>query len=154
LKFDIIAAFNKLCIAEGDEWLTAFRTRYGLFEYLVMPFGLANAPSTFQHYVNNALRPYLDVFCTAYIDDILVYSDTLAEHKRHVRIVLKAIEEAGLQLDVDKSEFHKSEVTYLGYMISTSGIRMDLNKIRTIIDWEYPKNVKDVRAFIGFANFY
>jgi hypothetical protein len=128
-KFDIIAAFNKLRIAEGDEWLTAFRTRYGLFEYLVMPFGLANAPSTFQHYVNDALRPYLDLFCTAYIDDILVYSDTLAEHKRHVRIVLKAMEEAGLQLDVDKSEFHKSEVTYLEYVISTSGISIDLNKI-------------------------
>jgi hypothetical protein len=119
-----------------------------------MPFGLANAPSTFQHYVNDALRPYLDLFCTAYIDDILVYSDTLAKHKRHVRLVLKAMEEAGLQLDVDKSEFHKSEVTYLGYVISTNGIRIDPNKIRTIINWEYPKNVKDVRAFISFANFY
>jgi hypothetical protein len=119
-----------------------------------MPFGLANALSTFQHYVNDTLRPYLDLFCTAYIDDILVYSDTLAEHKRHVRLVLKAMEEAGLQLNVDKSEFHKSEVTYLGYVISTNGICIDPNKIRTIIDWEYLKNVKDVRAFIGFANFY
>lgn len=153
-KLDIIAAFNKLRIAKGDEWLTAFRTRYGLFEYLVMPFGLANAPSTFQHYVNDALRPYLDLFCTAYIDDILIYSNNLLEHKQHVRLVLKAMEEAGLQLDVDKCEFHKSEVTYLGYVISTDGIRMDPNKVKTIIEWEYPRNVKDVRAFIGFANFY
>ena len=105
-KLDIIAAFNKLRVAKGDEWLTAFRTRYGLFEYLVMPFGLANAPSTFQHYVNDALRPYLDVFCMAYIDDILIYSETLSEHRQHVRLVLKAMEQAGLQLDISKSEFH------------------------------------------------
>jgi hypothetical protein len=94
-----------------------------------MPFRLASALSTFQHYVNNTLRLYLDLFCTAYIDDILVYSDTLAEHKRHVRLVLKAIEEAGLQLNVDKSEFHKSKVTYLEYVISTNRICIDLNKI-------------------------
>jgi hypothetical protein len=153
-KLDIIAAFNKLRIAKGDEWLTAFQTRYGLFEYLVMPFGLANAPSTFQHYVNDALRPYLDLFCSAYIDDILIFSNTLAEHKQHVWLVLKAMEEAGLQLDVDKCEFHKTEVTYLGYVVSTEGIRMDPSKIDTILNWEYPSNVKDVRAFVGFANFY
>ena len=79
-KLDIIHAFNRLRIAEGDEWLTAFRTRYGLFEYLVMPFGLANAPSSFQHFVNDTLRPYLDVFCTAYINDILIYSDNLTKY--------------------------------------------------------------------------
>jgi hypothetical protein len=124
-KFDIIAAFNRLRVAEGDEWKTAFRTRYGLFEYLVMPFGLANAPSTFQHFVNDVLRPFLDVFCTAYIDDILIYSNSLREHKKHVRLVLEALKEAGLQLDIDKSEFHKTEVTYLGYVISTEGVKMD-----------------------------
>jgi hypothetical protein len=105
-KLDIIAAFNKLHITEGDEWLTAFQTRYRLFKYLVMPFGLANAPSTFQHYMNNTLRPYLDLFCSAYIDNILIFSNTLAKHKQHVRLVLKAIEEAGLQLNIDKCEFH------------------------------------------------
>jgi hypothetical protein len=153
-KFDIIAAFNRLRVAEGDEWKTAFRTRYGLFEYLVMPFGLANAPSTFQHFVNDVLRPFLDVFCTAYIDDILIYSNSLREHKKHVRLVLEALKEAGLQLDIDKSEFHKTEVTYLGYVISTEGVKMDPKKVQAIIDWEAPKNVKDVRAFLGFANFY
>ena len=119
-----------------------------------MPFGLANAPSTFQHFVNDVLRPYLDVFCTAYIDDILIYSDTLSEHKKHVRWVLQAMKDAGLQLDVDKCEFHQSEVTYLGYVISTEGIRMDPKKLEAIRDWEIPKNVKDVRAFLGFSNFY
>jgi Reverse transcriptase (RNA-dependent DNA polymerase)/RNase H-like domain found in reverse transcriptase len=153
-KLDIIAAFNRLRIAKGDEWLTAFRTRYGLFEYLVMPFGLANAPSTFQHYVNDTLHPYLDVFCTAYIDDILIFSDSLSEHRKHVRTILQAMRNAGLQLDVDKCEFHKTEVLYLGLLISTQGIRMDPAKIKTIIEWEIPMNVKDVRAFLGFANFY
>ena len=153
-KLDIIAAFNKLRIAKGDEWLTAFRTRYGLFEYLVMPFGLANAPSTFQHFVNDVLRPFLDVFCTAYIDDILIYSESLEEHKKHVRLVLGALSDAGLQLDIDKSEFFKTEVIYLGYVISTEGIKMDPAKVQAIQEWEYPLNVKDVRAFLGFANFY
>jgi hypothetical protein len=153
-KLDIIAAFNRVRIAEGDEWLTAFRTRYGLFEYLVMPFGLANAPSTFQHYVNDALRPFLDVFCSAYIDDVLIYSDNLEDHKKHVRSVLLALREAGLQLDVDKCEFHKTEVLYLGLIISTEGIRMDPTKVGTIQNWETPKTVKDVQSFIGFANFY
>jgi hypothetical protein len=153
-KLDIIAAFNRLRIAKGDEWLTAFRTRYGLFEYLVMPFGLANAPSTFQHYVNDVLRPYLDVFCTAYIDDILIFSDNLSEHRKHVELVLQALREAGLQLDIDKCEFHKTEVLYLGLVITTNGIRMDPKKVEAVTNWESPSNVKDVRAFIGFANFY
>ena len=87
-KLDIIAAFNRIRIAKGDEYLTAFRTRYGLFEYLVMPFGLIGAPSTFQHYINDVLREYLDVFCTAYLDDILIYSDSLKEHQEHIKKVL------------------------------------------------------------------
>jgi Reverse transcriptase (RNA-dependent DNA polymerase)/RNase H-like domain found in reverse transcriptase len=153
-KLDIVAAFNRLRIAKGDEWMTAFRTRYGLFEYLVMPFGLANAPSSFQHYVNDVLRPFLDLFATAYIDDILIYSNSLSEHRKHVRQVLEALREAGLQLDIDKCEFHQTEVLYLGLVITTDGIRMDPKKIEAILAWQEPKNVKDVRAFIGFANFY
>jgi hypothetical protein len=99
-----------------------------------MLFGLANALSTFQHYVNNALQPYLDLFCSTYIDDILIFSNTLAEHKQHVQLVLKAIEEARLQLNVDKCKFHKTEVTYLGYVVSTEGVQMDPSKINTILN--------------------
>ena len=153
-KLDIIYAFNRLRIAEGDEWLTAFRTRYGLFKYLVMPFGLANAPSLFQHFVNNTLRPYLDIFCTAYIDDILIYSDNLTEHRKYVKLVLEALRGASLQLDVDKCEFHKTEVLYLGLIISIDGVRIDPKKVKVIVNWQEPKNVKDVRVFIGFTNFY
>jgi RNase H-like domain found in reverse transcriptase/Reverse transcriptase (RNA-dependent DNA polymerase)/Retroviral aspartyl protease len=153
-KLDVIAAFNRIRIAEGQEYLTAFNTRYGLFETLVMPFGLSNAPATFQARINEILHPYLDVFCTAYIDDILVYSDDLLEHREHVKKVLRVLQDAGLQLDIKKCEFEVTEVTYLGLILSTEGVRMDPAKVKCITDWESPANVKDVQAFLGFANFY
>lgn len=153
-KLDIIAAFNRLRIAKGDEWKTAFRTRYGLFEYLVMPFGLTNGPASFQHYINDALRDYLDIFCTAYLDDILIYSNSLKEHKEHVRQVLQRLRGFGLQADIAKCEFHAKEVKYLGLIVSTDGIRMDPEKISAVVEWPKPRNVKDVQSFLGFANFY
>ena len=134
--------------------MTAFKTRYGLFEYDVLPFGLSGGPGSFQHYINDVLREYLDAFCTAYIDDILIYSKSRKEHRIHVRKVLTALREAGLQLDIEKCEFFVTETTYLGLIISSKGIRMDTRKIQTIKDWITPKNVKDIQAFVGFANFY
>lgn len=153
-KLDIIAAFNRLRIREGDEALTAFKTRFGLFEYLVMPFGLCNGPASFQHYINDTLRDYLDEFCTAYLDDILIYSDSEAEHEIHVKRILMRLREAGLQIDITKCEFHVTEVKYLGLIITTKGIKMDPAKIDTVINWLTPKNVRDVQSFLGFANFY
>jgi len=91
-KLDIISAFNRLRIKDGDEWKTAFRTRFGLFEYLVLPFGLCNGPASFQNYINDILREFLDVFCTAYLDDILIYSDNETEHEIHVRTILQRLE--------------------------------------------------------------
>jgi Retroviral aspartyl protease./Reverse transcriptase (RNA-dependent DNA polymerase). len=153
-KLDIIAAFNRLRIAQGDEWKTAFRTRYGLFEYLVMPFGLTNGPASFQHYVNDALREYLDLFCTAYLDDILIYSNSLKEHRKHVAQVLQRLREHGLQADIAKCEFHVQEVKYLGLIVSTDGIQMDPAKVSAVKEWPTPHNVKDIQSFLGFANFY
>jgi hypothetical protein len=153
-KLDIISAFNRLRIARGEEWKTAFRTRYGLFEYLVMPFGLTNGPASFQHYINDALRDYLDIFCTAYLDDILIYSNSLGEHKQHVRQILQRLREFGLQADIGKCEFHVQEVKYLGLIVGTNGIRMDPSKVSAVVDWPRPANVKDVQSFLGFANFY
>src|SRR5437667_1473928 len=153
-KLDIIAAFNRIRIREGDEKYTAFRTRWGLFEQLVMPFGLKNGPSTFQHYINDKLHDFLDVFVTAYIDDILIYSSTLSEHRKHVRMVLERLREAGLQCDIKKCKFHATEVTYLGLIVSRDGIKMDPVKVEAIVGWESPRNVHDVRVFLGFANFY
>lgn len=155
-KLDVSAAFYKLRIAAGDEWKTAFRTRYGLYEWLVTPFGLANAPSTFQKYINWALREFLDDFCSAYIDDVLIYTDgSLEEHRDHVRKVMIKMREAGLNLDIDKCEFEVKSTKYLGFIIEAGqGVRMDPEKVAAIVGWEAPKSVKGVQAFIGFANFY
>ena len=153
-KFDIIAAFNEIRVKEGHEEKTAFLTRYGLYEYLVMPFGLCNAPATFQAFINDVLREYLDIFCTAYLDDILVYSNSKEEHVRHIGKVLEKLQQAGLYLDIDKCEFHTTRVKYLGLIITTDGVEMDSKKIDAIVQWKEPRCTKDVQAFLGFANFY
>jgi hypothetical protein len=101
-------------IAEGDQWKTAFRTGNGLFKSLVIPFGLTNAPVTFQEFFIDTLQPFLVLFCTAYLDDILIYSDNLKEHKEHVQKGMISLKEASLYLNADKCQFHKKEVKYLG----------------------------------------
>ena len=113
-KLDVRVAYNLIRMKEGDEGKTGFRTRYGLFESLVMPFGLTNAPATFKNLINDALSPYLDNFATAYLDDILIYSNDLQEHKDHVKTILTALTKQGLHLKPDKCEFHTQEVKYLG----------------------------------------
>ena len=152
-KVDVISAFNRIRIAKGDEWKTAFRTRYGLFESLVKPFGLTNAPATFQSYINNSLQEYLDVFTTAYLDEVLIYSTTREEHRNHVNLVLDKLRNAGLQLDIEKCQFEAAEIKYLRLMISRRGISMDPMKIDCIKKWNTPVNVRDIQAFLGFANF-
>lgn len=155
-KLDIISAFHEIRIREGDEWKTAFRTRFGLFEWLVCPFGLTSGPSTFQRYINHTLREYLDLFCSAYIDDILIFSSgSLKDHQDKVRKVLRKLQEAGLQVDIDKCAFETTEVKYLGFIIRAGeGIQMDPEKVRAIEEWEPPKSIKGVRGFLGFANYY
>ena len=153
-KLDIISAFNRLRIREGDEPLTAFKTRFGLFEYLVMPFGLCNGPASFQNYINDTLGEWLDDFCTAYLDDILIYSYNEAEHEIHVKRILQKLLEAGLQIDITKCAFGVTEVPYLGLIITTKGVKIDPAKVNTIINWPLIINVKDVQSFLGFANFY
>jgi hypothetical protein len=137
-KLDIHGAYNLVRIAEGEEWKTMFRTRYSLFESVVMLFGLTNVPASFQHFINNVLRPYLDVFVTAYLHDILIYSNNLEEYKKHVLKVLEALSEVGLYLKYEKCEFHQWEVKYLGFMISTSETKMDPVKVATIQEWPEP----------------
>ena len=153
-KVDIISAFNMVRIKAGQEYLTAFRTRFGLFESLVMPFGLSGAPATFQRFINDTLRPYLDIFCTAFLDDILIYSRTREEHTEHLRKVLEALREAGLFAQIDKCEFYKEETVFLGLIVGKHGIKIDQKKVETIQNWETPKCLTDVQAFIGFSNFY
>lgn len=155
-KVDVRAAFHRIRVKEGDEWKTAFRTRFGLFEWLVTPFGLAGAPATFQRYINNTLADFLDIFCSAYMDDVLIYSDgSYRDHMKKVRKVIARLGEAGLRLDIDKCEFAAKEVKYLGFIINAGeGIKVDPEKVAAIRSWEAPVNVKGVRSFLGFANFY
>lgn len=153
-KLDVIAAFNRVRIAEGHEWMTAFTSRFGLHEMLVTPFGLCNAPATFQNYINHVLHNALDDYCTAYLDDVLIYSRTREEHTKHVSEIIRRLGEAGLQLDIDKSEFYTKKTKYLGLVISTEGLSMDPEKIKAIVTWNAPTTVKELQQFLGFANFY
>jgi len=141
-------------MAGGEEWKTAFWTWQGLYEYLVVPFGRSNAPGGFQKFVNRILAPYLDDFCTAYIDDILVYSSTMEEHRVHVRKVLDALYKERILLKPEKCEFDVQSTKYLRYVLSSEGLEMDPVKTRTIREWKRPTSVHDVQMFLGFANSY
>ena len=153
-KLDLRGAYNLIRIREGDEWKTAFRTRYGQFEYKVMPFGLTNAPATFQAYIDSCLGEYLDDFAVCYLDDILIYSDNPDEHEDHVKKVLQRLSEFGLYCKPSKCEFSVTEVGFLGFILSQNGISMEPDRISTIEDWPTPTSVKDVQVLLGFANFY
>src|SRR5437762_2930449 len=119
-----------------------------------MPFGLTNAPAAFQGLMNNILRECLDCFASAFLDDIIIYSRTLEEHKRHVTEVLEQLAKAGLYLKRKKCEFHKTEIEFLGVIIGHGTIRMDPAKVKAITDWPTPTRVKEVQAFLSLTNFY
>ena len=120
-----------------------------------MPFGLTNAPATFQALINTTLCKYLDIFVTAYLDDILIYTKgTLKKNIQEVKKVFKALQEADIRLQPDKCKFHVKIVKFLGSIITTDGIQMDNEKVKAIREWPEPKNLKEVQAFLGFANFY
>ena len=147
-------AYNLIRILKGDEWKTAFRTKFGLFEYMVMPFGLTNAPATFQRMINNVLREHIDHFVIAYLDDILIFSNTEEEHKEHVNKVLKLLKNNKLLVEPKKCKFHAQEVDFLGHVITPGEIRMQERLIAPIKDWKRPENVKDIQSFLGLANYY
>lgn len=153
-KLDIRNAYHRIRIAPGEEWKTSFCCRYGQFEYRVLPFGLTGAVGTFQSFMNDVLREYLDQFVVVYLDDILIYSESQEEHDQHVRKVLQRLHEAGLFAKADKCEFDVTEIDFLGFHIDTSGISMDPQKVRCILEWPTPTSVHDVQVFLGFANFY
>ena len=127
-----------------SEDLTTFRTRYGSYKCKVLPFGLTNGPATYQRYMNDVLFDYLDDFCTAYLDDILIYSDNELEHEAHIKKVLQRLMDAGLQADIKKCEFSVTRTKYLGFIISTDGIEVDPEKIEVIRDWQPPRTVKGI----------
>ena len=153
-KIDVKNAYYCIRIREGDEWKTAFRTRYGLYEYLVMPFGLTNAPASFQSYIHGVLREYLDIFVIVFLDNILIYSMEESQHEQHVRTVLKALLTAGLFAKLSKCLFSVKRVPFLGYVITDTGVEMETDRVSTIVNWPEPESVREVQTFLGFVNFY
>ena len=153
-KLDLKDAYHRIRIRKGDEWKTAFRTRYGHFEYIVMPFGLTNAPATFQAYINKALAGLLDEFCVVYLDDILIFSNSEEEHIDHVRQVLQRLRQFKLYANPKKCQFLIREVEFLGFIVSTEGVAMDKSRIDTIQNWPRPKTYHEVQVFLGFVNFF
>ena len=137
-----------------SEELIMFRTRYRSYKCKVLPFDLTNRPATYQRYMNDVLFDYLDDFCTAYLDDILIYSDNELDHDAHVYKVLQRLQDAGLQADIKKCEFSVKRTKYLGFIISTDGIEVDSEKISAVESWQPPKTVKGIQLFLGFCNFY
>lgn len=153
-KFDLRHGYNNVRIAPGDEWKTAFRTRYGSFEYLVMPFGMTNSPATFQYFMNDIFQDMVDVCVVIYLDDILVFSNSLEEHRVHVRQVLTRLREHNLHARPEKCSFHTTSVEYLGVIITPEGVSMDPKKVQAILDWPAPRSIRELQSFLGFANFY
>ncbi|MBW0467762.1 hypothetical protein O181_007477 [Austropuccinia psidii MF-1] len=153
-KIDLCGAYNLLRIKEGDEDLTAFRTKYGSYEYLVMPFGLTNASAPFQNLVNDIFADFLDMFVVVYLDDIMVFSSSEEEHVKHVTSVLQRLRENNLFAKAAKCVFHASSVEYLGYVVSIEGLKMGSPKFQKILNWPQCQNIKALQSFLGFANFY
>uniref|UniRef100_A0A4W5KD89 ribonuclease H n=1 Tax=Hucho hucho TaxID=62062 RepID=A0A4W5KD89_9TELE len=153
-KLDLRSAYNLVRIREGDEWMTAFSTTSGHYEYLVMPYGLKNAPAVFQSFVDEILRDLHGQGVVVYIDDILIYSATRAAHVSLVRKVLERLLEHDLYVKAEKCVFSKQAVSFLGYRISTSGVVMECDRITAVRNWPTPTTVKEVQRFLGFANYY
>jgi hypothetical protein len=153
-KIDLKDAYHSIPIAKGDRWKTAFRTRYGHYEYNVMPFGLTNAPATFQAYIHRVLGGLVDVCCIVYLDDILIYSENEEDHFERLELVLERLRNAGLVANEKKCEFFVDEVEYLGFRIGANGIRMDPARVESIKDWPSPTSHRELQVFLGFANFY
>jgi len=154
-KLDVQWGFNNVCIKPRDEWKAVFHTNRGLFEPLVMFFGMTNSPTTFQTMMNDIFRTLIAKgIVVVYLDNILIFTRTEKEHEQVVRRVLEVLAEHKLFLHLEKCEFHQKEIKYLGLVISENKVAIDLVKVARVRDWPTPENWTNVQAFIGFVNFY
>ncbi|GJR80516.1 putative nucleotidyltransferase, ribonuclease H [Tanacetum coccineum] len=153
-KIDLRSGYHQLRVKEQDISKTAFRTRYGHYEFLVMPFGLTNAPAVFMDLMNRVFHEFLDKFVIVFIDDILVFSKSKEEHEEHLRTVLQILRQEKLYAKFSKCEFWLSKVAFLGHIVSAEGITMDPAKVEAITKWPRPTSVTEVRSFLGLAGYY
>jgi hypothetical protein len=150
-KIDLRFSYHQIKICVEDIPKTAFTTRYGLFEYLVMSFGLTNASTHFMYLMNSIFMPELDKFVMVFIDDILIYSRSMEEYEEHLRIVLQWLQERQLHAKFSKCEFWIKEVPFLGHMVLAEGIAVDPIKVKEVLEWKSPTTVSEVRSFLGLA---
>jgi len=153
-KLDLKDGYHLIRMRKGDEHKTAFRTRYGQYQYKVMPFGLVNAPATFQTMGNKILSEFLDHGVVVYLDDILISSQNMDDHIKLVQKVLDRLEQRDLAVSLKRSVFHQDEVEFLGSIFKTSVVTMSNRKVKSVQNWAHPRWLKEVQFFIGFPNFY
>ena len=151
---DLASGYHQIAMKEDDIPKTAFRTHRGHFEFVVMPFGVSNAPATFQRLMNKVFAKELDAFILVYLDDILVFSRTKEEHLEHIRTALGRLRDAKIYARLHKCEFYKDKVEYLSFDVSARGVQPSFDKVRAVVEWPKPSSVKDVRSFLGLAGFY
>ncbi|GJS36488.1 putative reverse transcriptase domain-containing protein [Tanacetum coccineum] len=153
-KIDLRSGYHQLRVREEDIPKTAFRTRYGHFEFTVMPFGLTNAPAIFMDLMNRVCKPYLDKFVIMFIDDILIYSKSEEEHEVHLKTILDLLKKEKLYAKFSKCEFWLQEVQFLGHVVNHDGIHVDPSKVESVKNWMTPESPTEIRSFLGLAGYY